>query len=155
MILSWCGDILLVNPKKISLYAGVLSFLAAHILYIFAFIGLVSEVNVMVFIFSLLLILSSECLFVRKLNIPNSYKFPIIMYGIAIGLLVVFSLQVFILYRNIASILLVTGSISFFISDMVLVYFTVIKTMTKNSLIVVMLSYIIAQACIVIGFMNI
>jgi uncharacterized membrane protein YhhN len=155
MFLSWCGDILLVNPKKIGLYSGVLGFLAAHILYILVFIGMVSEVNVMVFIFSLLLILSSEYIFVKKLNIPNSYKFPVIMYGIVIALLVVFSLQVFILYRNVASILLITGSVSFFISDTVLVYFNMIKTMTKKSLTVVMLSYIIAQACIVIGFMNI
>jgi uncharacterized membrane protein YhhN len=158
MILSWCGDILLVNPEKFRLYAGVLSFLAAHILYIFVFIGLVSEVNVMVFIFSLFLILSSEYLFVRKLNVPNSHKFPIIIiiiYGIAIALLVVFSLQVFICYRNISGILLVVGAVLFFISDTVLVYFNMIKIMTKNPLTIVMLSYIIAQACIVIGCMNI
>jgi hypothetical protein len=54
-----------------------------------------------------------------------------------------------------AGILLAAGSFLFFISDMVLSYFNMIKIMTKNSLSVVMLSYIIAQACIVIGYMNI
>jgi hypothetical protein len=36
-----------------------------------------------------------------------------------------------------------------------LLYFNMIKMMTKNSLLFVMLSYIIAQFCIVICYMNI
>jgi uncharacterized membrane protein YhhN len=155
MVFSWCGDILLVNPRKFRLYAGVLSFLAVHILYILVFINMMSEINIIVFIFSLLFILSTECFFIRKLNIQNSYKFPVIIYGIVIAILVVFSLQAFICYKNMTGILLVIGSVSFFISDTVLVYFNIVKIMTKNSLTVVMLSYIIAQACIVIGCMNI
>jgi uncharacterized membrane protein YhhN len=155
MFFSWCGDILLVNPRKFKLYAGVLSFFGAHILYILVFIDMVSEVNIMTFIFSSLSVLLVECFFIGKLHIPAVYKLPMIMYGIAIGFLVVFSLQVFIYYKSIVSILFVVGSILFFISDAVLAYFNTIKIMTKNPLTVVMLSYTIAQVCIVLGCINI
>jgi uncharacterized membrane protein YhhN len=89
------------------------------------------------------------------LHIQNNYRIFIIVYGLAIGLLVVFSLQVFILYKSISGILFVIGSVLFLVSDAVLVYFNTIRTMTKNSLAVVMLSYIVAQAFIVIGYINI
>jgi len=154
MIFSWFGDILLFNPGKIRLYAGILSFLAAHILYIVVFVGLIPELNVLIFFVSFLLILSIEFFLMIRLRIPNNYKFSISIYGIAIGLLVAFSLQVFIWYKSMASILLFTGAILFFISDAVLSYFTMIKPMTKNSLTIVMATYSIAQACIVIGCVN-
>jgi uncharacterized membrane protein YhhN len=155
MVFSWCGDILLVNPRKFRLFVGILSFFGAHVIYIFLFIDLATEVNVMIFVFSFLSVLVIEYFFIGKLPVPNSYKFPIIIYGIAIGLLVVFSLQVFICYKSVISILFVISSILFFISDAVLAYFNTMKTMTKNPLTVVMLSYIIAQACIVICCINI
>jgi uncharacterized membrane protein YhhN len=155
LFFSWCGDILLVNPVKFRLYTGILSFLAAHILYIFSFIDLTPELNIVVLIFSFLIILLIESFFITKLHIQNNYKFFIIIYGIIIGGLVISSLQVFIWYKSMAGILLAAGSIMFFISDAVLLYFNMIKIMTNNSLSVVMLSYIIAQACIVIGYINI
>ena len=155
LFFSWCGDLLLINPGKWRLYAGILSFLVSHILYILVISKLAHNINVAALIFSFLFILSIEYLLVKKSQIPNNHLFPIIVYGIAIGLLVVFSLQVFIYYKNTGSILLVIGSVSFFISDAVLSYFTLLKKTTRNSRIVVMLSYIIAQACIVIGYMNI
>jgi len=155
MVFSWFGDILLVNPGKIRLYAGILSFLAAHILYVLVFIGLVPELNILLFFASFLFILSIEYFLMIKLRMPNNYKFSIIVYGIAIGLLVVFSLQVCIWHKTMVGILLFVGSILFFISDAVLSYFTMIKPMTKNALTVVMASYIIAQACIVISCIRI
>jgi uncharacterized membrane protein YhhN len=155
LIFSWCGDILLVNPRKFRLYAGMACFLAAHILYIIALINLTPEINIMAFIFSFLLILSAECFFALKLPVPKNNKFSIIIYGIAIGLLVVSSLQVFMWHKNMVGISLVIGSILFFISDAVLGYFNTMKTMTKNALTVVMVSYILAQACIVVGHMNV
>jgi uncharacterized membrane protein YhhN len=155
MIFSWCGDILLVNPRKFGLYAGISSFLAAYILYAIAFIDLAPEVNGMAFIFTFLLVLSIERLLAMKLYVPNKYKFFTIIYGIATGFLVVSSLQVFIRHKSMASFLPVIGSLLFFVSDAVLAYFNTIKTMTKNSLAVVMASYSIAQACVVIGYMGI
>jgi uncharacterized membrane protein YhhN len=143
---------LLVNPRKFRLYAGIACFLAAHILYVAAVIDLTPEVNITAFVFSFPLILSIECFLVLRLPIPDNNKFFIILYGIAIGFLVVSSSRFFMGHRNMAGVLLVTGSMLFFISDMVLGYFNAIKTMTKNALTVVMSSYIIAQACIVIGY---
>jgi uncharacterized membrane protein YhhN len=155
LIFSWCGDILLINPRKFGLYAGITGFLAAHILYSIAVINLTPKINIMAFVFSFLLILSIMCFCVLKLPVPKNNKFPMIIYGIAIGILVVSTLQVFIWHKNMVSILLVIGSILFFISDAVLGYFNTIKTMTKNALTVIMVSYILAQACMVIGYMNI
>jgi uncharacterized membrane protein YhhN len=151
LFFSWCGDILLINPRRFRLCAGILSFLAAHILYILVFIDLAPGIDTIPFIFSLLFILTIECFLMIKLHIPNNYIFPVTIYGISIGLLFVFALRVFIWNKNPAGILLVAGSVLFFISDAVLAYFSVIKLMTKNALAIVMLTYIIAQACIVIG----
>jgi uncharacterized membrane protein YhhN len=155
IIFSWCGDILLVNPRKFTLCAGIAGFLAAHILYIIAFIDLTPKVNVMAFVFSFLFILAIECFLALKSPVLTSNKFLIIVYGIVISLLIVSALQVFMWHKNAFSIVLVIGSILFFISDAVLGYFNTIKTMTKNALTVVMVSYSVAQACLVIGYMNI
>jgi uncharacterized membrane protein YhhN len=155
IIFSWCGDILLINPNKLKLYAGILSFLFMHIMYIIGFICLLSEINIMIFILSFFLIFLIEISFIMKLHIPNNHNVAIVIYGITIGLLIIFSLQVFICCKNTGSILLLAGSILFFISDAVLLYFDTIKAMTKNSLTVIMLTYIVAQICIVFGYMNI
>ena len=149
---SWSGDILLINPQKIRLYAGVLNFFIAHILYVFVFFVLISDFNILIFVISLLLILSVEYLILLKINIPNTHKFPVFIYGIALGLVIVITLQVFVSHKNIIGILPLIGSVLFFVSDSVLLYFNTIRKMTKNALAFVMLSYGIAQACIVAGF---
>lgn len=155
LIFSWCGDIFLINPRKIKLYAGILSFLVAHILYVYTFICLVPEINTMTFIFSFLLVLSISIFLITKLHVPSKYRFLIIIYGTAISILIIFSLQVFIWHKNTDGFLFITGSVSFYISDMVLAYYNTVKTMTKKALVIVMLSYSIAQVCITSGFMNI
>lgn len=155
MFFSWCGDILLIRPGKLRLYAGILNFIAAHILYVLGFIDLVPEINITALVVSFLFVLSIEYFLMKKLHIQNNYKFSVIIYGIVIGLLVVFSIQIFIWYKNIFGVLIFIGSILFFISDAVLAYFNTIKAMTKNSLMVIMLTYIIAQVCIIISYMNI
>jgi uncharacterized membrane protein YhhN len=152
IIFSWFGDILLVKPKKLGLYAGIFSFLAAHISYTLAFIDLVPGINIIVLIVSFLFVLSLERLLLKKFHIQNNYKIFAIIYGIVIDFLVVSSLQVFIWYKNISGFFLVIGSISFFISDTLLVCFNTIKTMIKNSFMGIMLTYTIAQVCIVIGY---
>jgi uncharacterized membrane protein YhhN len=151
MVLSWCGDILLIEPKKPGIYIGILSFFAAHILYILAFIDLAGQIDIISLIVSYLFVLSIEWFLLKKLHIQNKYKIFLIAYGIAIGLLVVFSVQVFIRHKNTPDILLVVGSVSFFISDVVLAYFNTVKPMTKKSRTIFILSYTIAQACILIG----
>jgi uncharacterized membrane protein YhhN len=155
MFFSWFGDILLIRPGKLRLYAGILNFIAAHILYVLGFIDLVPEINITALVVSFLFVLSIEYFLMKKLHIQNNYKFSVIIYGIVIGLLVVFSIQIFIWYKNIFGVLIFIGSILFFISDAVLAYFNTIKAMTKNSLMVIMLTYIIAQVCIIISYMNI
>jgi hypothetical protein len=74
------------------------------------------------------------------------------MYGIMVGLLIIFSVQVFVNYKNEVSVLFTIGSILFFISDTLLTYFNTAKPMTKNILSLVMVTYIAAQSCIISGF---
>jgi uncharacterized membrane protein YhhN len=128
LFFSWCGDIALVHPRKFGPYAGIASFFAAHILYAIAFAGLTPKINAMAFVFSFLPVLSIECLFIAKLSIPNKHKFFALLYGIAIGLLVVASLQVFMGHRSMAGFLPVIGSVLFFVSDAILAWFTAAKT---------------------------
>ncbi|WP_148257216.1 lysoplasmalogenase family protein [Treponema primitia] len=49
---------------------------------------------------------------------------------------------------------LVTGSISFLVSDTVLAYYNTVKTMTKYPLALVMSTYVIAQGGIILGCIN-
>ena len=154
LIFSWFGDTVLVNPGRFRLYAGILSFFAAHILYMLVYSALVPEINTVLFIAAFMCMLAIVYFFIIRLHIPISYQLPVILYGIAIGLLVVFSLQVFMYHKSIVSILFVVGSIAFFISDAVLAYFNTVKPMTTTPRTVVMIQYIIAQACIVIGYTN-
>ncbi|MDR2491282.1 MAG: lysoplasmalogenase [Spirochaetaceae bacterium] len=151
MAFSWCGDILLVNPQKLQLYAGITSFFTVHILYMLVFIDITPQFNWLLFVFSSFPILFITYFFIGRLHIPSNYIFPVIVYAGAIGLLISFSLQVFIWYKTMVSMLLAAGSVLFFISDTVLLYFNTVKPMTKKALIGVMSSYIFAQAGLVIG----
>jgi uncharacterized membrane protein YhhN len=154
LLFSWFGDILLIKPAKMQLYFGIGSFLISHILYIIVYTDFIYNVEILFCVLSFMIIFTFEYFIIRKLHLPKSYQIPIIVYGIIIGLLLLFSLQVFINNKNIYSFLLVAGSISFFVSDTLLTYYSTVKIMTKYPLALVMASYVIAQAGIVIACIN-
>jgi uncharacterized membrane protein YhhN len=151
LLFSWSGDILLIKPKKIPLYLGIGSFLIAHILYIIVYTNFIDSIHVLFGIVSLLIVFIIEYFIIKRLHIQKAYLIPILVYGIIIGLLLLFSLQVFADNKNRYSFLLVAGSVCFLISDTVLAYYNTVKAMTKQSLSFVMVTYVIAQAGIVIG----
>jgi uncharacterized membrane protein YhhN len=154
LLFSWFGDILLVKPKKVQLYLGIGSFLLAHIFYIFTYTSFIHSVNISFAVMSFIIVFMVEYLVIKKLHLPKAYQISIIIYGTIIGLLLLFSLQVFAEHKNRYSFLLVAGSISFLISDTVLAYYNTVKTMTKQPLSFVMATYVIAQAAIIIGCIN-
>jgi uncharacterized membrane protein YhhN len=151
LLCAWAGDILLIKPKKMQLYLGIGGFIISHILYIITYTNFIDSIHILFGILSLLIVLLSECFIIKKLRFPKDYLIPILVYGTIIGLLIVFSLQVFIDNKDRYGFLLVAGSISFLISDTVLAYYNTVKTMTRQALSFVMTTYVIAQAGIVIA----
>ncbi|GHV83177.1 hypothetical protein AGMMS50212_05170 [Spirochaetia bacterium] len=154
LLFSWFGDIFLIKPDKIKLYLGIISFLISHILYIIVYNSFISDIKILFYVLSFAGFFIIEYFIIKRLHFPRGYKIPTILYGIVIGHLILFSLQVFAGNRNIYSFLLVAGSIFFLISDTVLVYYNTVKTMTKYGAALVMASYVIAQAGIIIACVN-
>jgi uncharacterized membrane protein YhhN len=151
LLCAWSGDIVLIKPKKMQLYLGIGCFLIAHILYGIVYTDFIDSIHILFGISTAMIVFIIEYFIIKKLHFPKDYQIPILVYGISIGLLIVFSLQVFAANINWYSFLLVAGSISFLISDTVLAYYSTVKTMTKQPLSFVMITYVIAQTGIIIG----
>jgi uncharacterized membrane protein YhhN len=155
LLFSWFGDVLLIEPKKkLQLYLGIGSFFLAHIFYLITYTTFIYNVNIPVAISALLVVSVMECFIIKNLHLPKGFLIPITVYGTILGLLFLFSLQVLVNNKNSFSILLLSGSISFVISDITLAYFNTVKPRTKLSRSFVMASYIIAQAAIAIACIN-
>ncbi|MDR0556994.1 MAG: lysoplasmalogenase family protein [Treponema sp.] len=120
-------------------------FFISHVLCIVVYNNFIYNTLVLFLVLSFIFFFIIECFIIKKLHLPENYQIPIIIYRIIIGLLILFSLQAVFNNKNIYSFILATGSVRFFISDIVLAYYNTVKTMTKHSFALVMANYAIAQ----------
>lgn len=141
LFLSFLGDVFLLFPE--GFLPGLISFLLAHVCYIFCFKKLkiknlpIFIPPVLVYLFTLLYILFPYL---------NGMKIPVVIYGITISTMLYFS----ICTKNK---LLILGALLFIISDSVLSYSMFVEGKTEWNLLV-MISYITAQLFLVLGILK-
>lgn len=156
LVFSFFGDFfLLFSEKKIYFQTGLFSFLMSHILYIYTFTGTISLSNAppiryLVLIISYLFYVS---IFLIRLGpYLRHYLIPVILYTITIVGMSYTSLLSFWAVSGYYFWLPFIGSLFFIISDSLLAIRN-FRFGQKKGWITVMLSYILGQLFIVMGFM--
>jgi uncharacterized membrane protein YhhN len=152
LIASFFGDVFLIwSEQKLFLLGGIASFLIGHIFYVIAFLSFHFPLWFYLLLVPYIVIgaVISSKLFP---SINKSMKLPVGMYMVVILLMSFFSLTRIWSESFIPFLLPFLGSLFFITSDSILAFdmFTEKKRTTHTS---IMVTYILAQFLIVLGFM--
>jgi uncharacterized membrane protein YhhN len=153
LIFSWIGDCLLMfeTHGEIFFMTGLASFLIAHIFYILFFHGLrVREhipakpwvlLPVAIYYGALMFLLSP---------LPSAMNIPVKIYGVVICFMLVLAIHAAYSRNRKAATMLLTGAAFFVISDSMLAIDKFLQAFSGSG-IMIMLTYGIAQLCLVLG----
>lgn len=151
LIFAFWGDFFLLEPQKpVRFQLGLASFLIGHLCYIPAFISLIETFHIPVLIISYIIVIALGFFIIKTLKPLKNMMIPVIIYTFVILNMSIFALQMMLAFSSFWSIMIFAGSLLFIISDTMLAFFT-FRTIPKRGDFLVMLFYISAQACIVIG----
>lgn len=151
LFFSWIGDVLLLFADKHSLYFifGLVSFLIAHLAYIFLFHKQTKSNNnkiylrfipiVLIYLLGILSVLWSSL---------NEMKIPVAIYAVVISTMLLMSIKAFFEWNKPAKILVVIGALLFVISDSILAVNKFYSPVPMGSFLI-MSSYLGAQFFIV------
>jgi uncharacterized membrane protein YhhN len=152
LILGWIGDIFLLKIGNVSFFRiGLASFLAGHICYIIAMFNYTQPFNITVLACSIAVAIVLA-FFIFKTVHPNAeMKIPVIFYEVVIFVMAVFAVQLFLVQGGYFGNFVLAGSLCFVVSDGLLAFDTFRKK-TKYGNFLVMVTYILAQLFITLGF---
>lgn len=157
LVFGWLGDVLLIKiEKKVFFILGLGSFLLGHICYGIVFIQILGSPNAVnlpaALIFSVPSIVCAVMVF--RLIKPDREMFaPVVLYMIILVSMNLLGLQVFLSNPCTAGLLVLSGCFCFMVSDTILAYYTFRKLKLFGS-VLIMFTYILAQAEIVFGLMS-
>lgn len=151
LFFSWIGDVLLLFADQHSLFfiGGLVSFLIAHLVYIFLFQKQTKINNntiylrfipvVVIYLLGILYVLWSSL---------NEMKIPVIIYAIVISAMLLMSIKAFFEWKKPTNHLVLIGAILFVISDSILAINKFVSPVPMSSLLI-MSTYLGAQYFIV------
>ena len=151
LFFGWIGDIFLIKIENLKFFRlGLASFLLGHILYIVAMFHFVDSFNTLALIISIPVGIALG-FFVFKLIRPSREMIiPAIAYETVIILMVISAIQLAITRGSPYGALVLAGGICFLVSDTILAFIT-FRGKPWYGDFPVMLTYISAQLCIVLG----
>jgi len=151
LILSWAGDIFLINKEKqIFFQLGLAAFLASHIFYSIAFLTLAGSVNFPALIISVVIAIPLGLAILKLLNAKAPMKIPVTAYTVVIILMSMSALQLMIAYLSSAGILIFSSSLVYIFSDTFMAYF-LFNGKPRYFNFITMIPYILAQGGIIMG----
>jgi uncharacterized membrane protein YhhN len=151
LLLGWLGDILLLKIKEILFFRlGLASFLLGHLIYIFVMLYYAGKINVTLLVISLLVYAAAGVFIIRLIKPTKEMYLPVLIYETVILLMAVSAIQFFTVYGSPNGFLVLSGSVCFIVSDTLLAIYT-FHSKPKIFYFFVMLTYIAAQLCIVLG----
>lgn len=127
LFFSWLGDILLMMEEKDPMYfiAGLSSFLAAHIIYIFFFLrvrkSMPDKKPWNIFLISAVAVYTIALFFLLNPHLGN-LKIPVLAYAIIISVMLVCAMHTFSLNNKRAAYWWLTGAVLFITSDSLLAF---------------------------------
>ena len=152
LVFGWLGDIFLLKISDDRFFKlGLGSFLAGHLCFIAAMYNFAQPFN-----FPILFICIAAAavlgFFMFRFVQPNEkMRIPVIAYEIIIMFMAVSAIQIFVNQGSYFGIFVLAGSLCFVLSDTILAFDTFRKK-TNIGHFVVMLTYILAQLFIILGF---
>ena len=153
LVFSWIGDVLLMLESSNSIFfiLGLVSFLIAHICYIDFFQLVKRTENIKT---SWLIVLPVIIYYIALIFVLFPYlgslKFPVIIYGAVISIMLAFALHMALMKNRVKGTNMVFGAILFIISDSVLAINKFYKPFEAGG-VIIMLTYAFAQMLIVLG----
>lgn len=156
LFFSWIGDVLLLFQAQSEWFflAGLISFLLAHLFYIYFFYALILTNKISKNFWTVLPVLIMYAIFMSLLTQNmTTMKWPVRVYGAIISIMLMLALHLPRLPNKRAGFRILTGAILFYISDLVLAVNKFYISFEKAGLIV-MLTYGLAQLFIVGGVLE-
>jgi len=149
---GFLGDVFLMSSGSFFM-AGLLSFLIGHVLYITAFLKPInfSSIPLLFFLLSLPYIVYGVLFFKKLFPYLKSEKIPTFIYLTCILIMSFASLMRFYSFTGFQFCLPFAGSLLFIASDFMLSLDT-FQSAIKSRKVAMMITYILAQAMIVEGF---
>lgn len=148
LFFSWCGDVFL--QAEGFFIPGLVSFLLAHIFYIIYFRKQATEKRKWMVILPVLVYLSAFTVYLFPYL--GDMKIPVVFYSLTIGTMLVMAFHVSDKQGKNYAAWFRYGALFFVLSDSVLAFNLFVEKMEILSL-VVMITYVLAQAMIVRGAM--
>lgn len=158
LFFSWLGDIALLQSKFPFLLAGIAGFALAHMAYLQHMSSLLLHnppdfvvllvAGVVYFVYALVL---SSYLKDKTSSILKKANFAIPLYAGLLATMSIFAVLLGLALKNTAGYLLIVGANLFLISDSILAFHIFVKP-SKTKDVLIMLSYGLAQLCLVAGF---
>ncbi|MDR0877625.1 MAG: lysoplasmalogenase [Treponema sp.] len=150
-VFGWAGDALLLKiDNKKFFQAGLLCFLAGHVCYAISLLHFAEDLNITALVISGAVSLALAVIVFFVIRPSADMRIPVIAYELFIMAMVLSAFQLFIQRFDYISVLVFGGSIAFLVSDSILAYFS-FRRLPKYGNLAVMLPYIAAQGCIIIG----
>lgn len=115
LVLSWFGDVFLLSKRTSWFLAGLLAFLAAHVAYIVAFVGLGPAWSTTALIAAGLAVIAWAVRRWLRPTLPEDMKRPVDVYIVVITLMVA---TAFAAWRVGAPTTMLAGAIAFYLSDL-------------------------------------
>ncbi|MEO6134024.1 MAG: lysoplasmalogenase [Ginsengibacter sp.] len=158
LIFSWCGDVLLLFTKNGELYfiLGLVSFLTAHIFYTILFVKEIKKADgklkfknaglalIVLYLLSFLYVLFPHL---------GGLKIPVIIYALVITTMLFTAWQLSKYWPMPLSILLLTGALSFVLSDSILAINKFYQPLPYAGFLI-MTTYLFAQGALVISWLE-
>ncbi|MDR0551077.1 MAG: lysoplasmalogenase [Spirochaetaceae bacterium] len=155
LFFAWAGDAALaVSGRQNLFFAGLGSFLIGHIFYILQFFTYTSLSTFS--IITLCILLAAEAVIIIVMQFSRVYIIPFVIYGFALALMAALALSVCLKQAAAAPFAraFAAGGLLFFASDIVLGAFAA-HPKNKYRDVFIMITYIAAQFCIVLGAANV
>jgi len=155
LFFGWLGDILLLRIKETLFFRlGLASFLLGHLIYIFVMLYFTGTINAMLLAISILVYAAAGVFIIRLISPSKEMYVPVLIYETVILLMAVSAIQFFAVYGLPYGLFVLAGSICFPVSDTLLAIHT-FRSKPKIFYFFVMLTYVAAQLCIVLGLSGI
>ena len=152
LVFSWLGDILLLFVFKDTIYfmLGLVAFLMAHIFYIILFVKELKKANGKIEFKKGLIVIAIYLITMLLVLIPHldGLTIPVIIYAITISIMLYMAYLLSFHWTKPASIYLLTGAVSFILSDSILALDKFYRPIPMSGLLI-MATYLYAQWALV------
>lgn len=115
LVLSWFGDVFLLSKRSSWFLAGLIAFLAAHVAYIVAFVGLGPSWSTTAMSVAALAVAAWAVRRWLRPTLPQKMKRPVDVYIVVITMMVA---TAFAAWRAGAPATMLAGAVTFYLSDL-------------------------------------